>query len=232
MLEVKGLVKKLGTFQLGPINFVLNNEVLVILGENGAGKTTLLNIISGIIQTDSSCIHLNGKNLDSIPIEKRNVGYVFQKPYLFPHMKIYENITYGLSKKESLVLVDEKIKNIISLLGIELLMERPIHKLSCGEQQKVALARTLVTQPQILLLDEPLSQVDSIMKRKLRLEFAKLFSNLEIPVIYVTHDIKEVLDIADRILILNSGKIVEEGTKNEVLKYPKSEYMKNMISDL
>jgi ABC-type Fe3+/spermidine/putrescine transport system ATPase subunit len=242
MISVEGLSKRLGNFQFGPLNLeVGEGEVLVVLGENGSGKTTLLNLVAGILKPDKGRIFLNQNLLNGIPIEKRRVAYVFQKLYLFPHLNVFANITFGLRRwrrqqRKGDRVVDistTRTGEIISMLGIESsLLSRDIQSLSAGEQQKVALARALVTEPHLLLMDEPLTNLDIASKINLMQELRKILTKVKIPVIYVTHYPNEAFGLADKILILNNGSIIEEGTKDEVMLRPKTQFTKMLIGTL
>ena len=158
MITIEGLSKGLGNFHLRPLSLeVKDAQILVVLGRNGSGKTTLLNLIAGILQPDQGKIFLDKILLNGIPLEKRKMGYVFQRLYLFPHLDVYSNVTFGLrSPKDREFLI--KTKEMILMLGIEPLLTRNIQSLSGGEQQKVALARTLLTEPRLLLMDEPFTK--------------------------------------------------------------------------
>lgn len=231
-----------GDFQFGPIDIEIENEILVVLGENGSGKTTLLNLIAGIQEPDKGRILLNEHTLNRVPIEKRNVGYVFQRLYLFPHLNVISNILYGLSyhdkRKSKLddnnnnILSNEKVKRIVSLFGIESLLSRDIQSLSGGEQQKVALARTLITSPQLLLMDEPFSSLDILTRYKLITEIKSILIGLNLPIVYVTHNPNEALGLADKVLVLDRGKVIDIGTKQDVLLKPKNEFVKMLLGTL
>jgi ABC-type sugar transport system ATPase subunit len=172
--------------------------------------------------------------LNDLPIEKRRIGYVFQKLYLFPHLNVYANITFGLRRRQrrGLTLSTTTMREVISILGIESLLSRDIQSLSAGEQQKVALARTLVTEPHLLLMDEPLSNLDVVSKINVLLEFRKVLRKVKIPVIYVTHYPNEAFGLADKVLILNGGNMIEEGIKDEVMLRPKTEFTKMLLGSL
>lgn len=199
------LEKKLNHFTLY-LDFTLGNEILVIQGESGSGKTTTLNLISGLMKPTKGIIKLEEKifvdtnNKIFLKTQDRNIGYVFQNYALFPNMKVKENIKFALK--------DEKIyKQIIELLNIEHLLNNYPSEISGGEKQRVALARTLVTRPRILLLDEPFSALDSNLKQKLYIEFKNILNNLNIPVILITHNEDEAKILGDRLLFINDGKI-------------------------
>jgi ABC-type Fe3+/spermidine/putrescine transport system ATPase subunit len=199
-----------------------------------------LNLIAGIYEPDQGRIFLGQNLLNGLPIEKRRIGYVFQKLYLFPHMNVFENIKYGLNLSRWRNADDDtisatatsKMKKIIQMLGIEeSLLTRNIQSLSGGQQQKVALARTLITEPDILLMDEPLSNLDIMSKINLIQEIRNIFTKLTIPVIYVTHYPMQYV-LADRIIILGKGKIIEEGLRDEIMLRPKTEFAKTLIKNL
>ena len=201
------------------------------MGRNGSGKTTLLNLIAGILQTDEGKIFLDKILLNGISLEKRKIGYVFQRLYLFPHLDVFSNVTFGLqNRKDSEFLI--KTKEMISMLGIEQLLTRNIQSLSGGEQQKVAIARTLLTKPRLLLMDEPFTNIDVSIKFALIQEIKAIVHNLKIPTIYVTHYANEAFNMADKIMILHNGYVVEDGTKDEIRLKPKAELTKSLIQSL
>ncbi|MFY9868691.1 MAG: ABC transporter ATP-binding protein [Candidatus Nitrosopolaris sp.] len=232
MITIEGLSKGLGNFHLGPLSLEVNDaQILVVLGRNGSGKTTLLNLIAGILQTDEGKIFLDKILLNGISLEKRKIGYVFQRLYLFPHLDVFSNVTFGLqNRKDSEFLI--KTKEMISMLGIEQLLTRNIQSLSGGEQQKVAIARTLLTKPRLLLMDEPFTNIDVSIKVALIQEIKAIVHNLKIPTIYVTHYANEAFNMADKIMILHNGYVVEDGTKDEIRLKPKAELTKSLIQSL
>ncbi|MFZ0220595.1 MAG: ABC transporter ATP-binding protein [Candidatus Nitrosopolaris sp.] len=232
MITIEGLSKGLGNFHLGPLSLEVNDaQILVVLGRNGSGKTTLLNLIAGILQTDEGKIFLDKILLNGISLEKRKIGYVFQRLYLFPHLDVFSNVTFGLqNRKDSEFLI--KTKEMISMLGIEQLLTRNIQSLSGGEQQKVAIARTLLTKPRLLLMDEPFTNIDVSIKFALIQEIKAIVHNLKIPTIYVTHYANEAFNMADKIMILHNGYVVEDGTKDEIMLKPKAELTKSLIQSL
>jgi len=232
MFRIQDLSKRVGNFQLGPISLTVDEgEILVILGRNGSGKTTMLNLISGILQPDQGEIYYNQTLLNNVPLEKRKVGYIFQNLYLFPHLNVFSNITFGLSHKKSRESII-KMKQIISILGIESLLSRDIQNTSGGEQQKVAIARTVLTEPLLLLMDEPFTNLDITTKLVLTQAVKTTANIFKIPTIYVTHHSDEAFTLADKIVILANGKIIEEGTRDEVMSRPKQQFTKSFIATL
>ena len=229
MITIEELSKRLGNFQLGPLSLEVNDaQILVVLGRNGSGKTTLLNLIAGILQTDKGKIFLDKILLNGMPLEKRKIGYVFQRLYLFPHLDVFSNITFGLRSPKD----REFTKELISVLGIESLLTRNIQSLSGGERQKVALARTLLTEPRLLLIDEPFTSVDVTTKLALIQEIKAIVHRLKIPTIYVTHYANEAFNMADKIMILHNGYVVENGTRDEIMLEPKVQFTKTLIQSL
>jgi iron(III) transport system ATP-binding protein len=229
MITIEELSKRLGNFQLGPLSLEVNDaQILVVLGRNGSGKTTLLNLIAGILQTDKGKIFLDKILLNGMPLEKRKIGYVFQRLYLFPHLDVFSNITFGLRSPKD----KEFTKELISVLGIESLLTRNIQSLSGGERQKVALARTLLTEPRLLLIDEPFTSVDVTTKLALIQEIKAIVHRLKIPTIYVTHYANEAFNMADKIMILHNGYVVENGTRDEIMLEPKVQFTKTLIQSL
>lgn len=208
------IMKKLDRFTLD-IECSIDNEILVIEGPSGAGKTTVLNCIAGIVRPDNGEIVLNGLDMfnKNIPIEKRNIGYLFQNYALFPHMTVKENILYGLKntsdykdkskRRELLDFADHTIES----LGISPLAEKKATAISGGEKQRTALARAMVTKPELLLLDEPFSALDENTKEKIYEEFAVFKDTLKIPTILITHDHRETELFADKHIILKEGRI-------------------------
>lgn len=221
MLEISDLNKKFRRFSLNGINLTIGrDDYYVLLGESGAGKSVLLELIAGIIRPDSGRIFLGGKDITHIPVEKRQTGLMFQSPAIFPHMTVSGNIAYplhGLPGHEK----EAKVQELAAQMGIKHLSEERPAKLSGGELQRLALARTLASEPLMLLLDEPLSSVDTPMKASLR----GLLRNLNqqgMPVLHVTHDFEEAIALATHIAVMENGKIIQTGTPEEIIHQPKS----------
>lgn len=198
---------------------ISDNEILVIVGPTGSGKTTILNLIAGFVKPDQGSIIADGLDMTNVPVESRRIGYTFQHPSLFPHLTVYDNVVYGLDKKNK----KEKKLQILKLmdeLSITHLIDRHIQGLSGGEMQKVALARMLATRPKIMLMDEPLAQLDNPSKMKLRLELRKVLKNQGVLTIYVTHFEDDVYSLADSVSILQHGNIWYTGKLRSLLTDP------------
>ncbi len=231
MIEIKKLRKKLGNFTIKGITLkIFQGEYFVILGHTGAGKTTLLETIAGLIQPDEGKIWLNGREISTLLPETRNIGFVYQDYALFPHLSVVENIKFGLRlKKLDKSTITQRVSKIMDGLHISHLTSAYPETLSGGEAQRVALARALVIEPQILLLDEPLSNLDPNLKQQLQSELKKIHQDLMITTIHVTHNFDEAISLADRIGIMHQGEILQVGTSIEIFKQPTSEAVARFI---
>ena len=229
MISVSDLTVKRGNFALEGINFsVEGGKCLALIGPNGSGKTTILECVAGIIKPSRGRILIEDVDVTNLPPEKRRVGYVPQDFVLFPHLSAEQNIAFGLKGDKS-----DKVKEIMSWFEISHLAGRDVRSLSGGEKQKVALARALAANPKVLLLDEPLSSLDPLSRDRLRRELksilSKILTTLNLPVIYVTHDLSEADLIGDYLAVLNNGRIEQIGLKSEVLAEPHSRFVADFL---
>jgi molybdopterin-binding protein len=233
-LEIINLTKSFRSFLLGPLNLTIDPGIMVILGPTGSGKTTLINLIAGILSPDTGHIVQDGIDITNTPIEARKVGYVFQDSALFPHLSVYQNILFGLARKEAQK--QERIKmvrEVIEDLAIDHLLDRKIGGLSSGELQKISLAQVLVTSPRLILLDEPLSHVDAPTRDRLRIELRSILRKQHVPTVYVTHFEDDIYALADTVSILNNGK--QEGPRSlkQLFNAPQSKlsFLSKVTSD-
>jgi ABC-type Fe3+/spermidine/putrescine transport system ATPase subunit len=210
-LEIQGLSKTLGDFHLNDVNLTIeDSEYFIILGPSGAGKSILLETIAGIHSPDSGRIILDGVDITDLPARLRHIGMVYQDYMLFPHLDVEQNIGFGLNNSEN-ILTQTATEDIASLLGISHLLPRRPDTLSGGEQQRVAIARALVIKPRILLLDEPLSALDAITRRKMRNELAGIPSLTGVSVIHITHHAEDLISLGHRSAVMDNGAIVQVG---------------------
>ena len=208
---------------------VHGGELFVFLGPTGAGKTTLLNIISGLIPYEGD-LFFNGKSMNHTSPRDRRIGYVFQKLALFPHLNVKSNIAYGLRAQKWIpARMEERLDEILGMMDLYHLANRYPGNLSGGEKQKVALARAIAPFPQILLLDEPFQNIDLRSTKMIRLEFKRLQRDLKITTLFVTHQLSEAEEMADRLAVLNHGRVEQIGTPREILSQPKNEFVSNFI---
>ena len=236
MIELKDIVVKFGDFEaLHNINVeVREGEFFTFLGPSGCGKTTTLRTITGFIEPVSGTVSVKGVDITHVPIEKRNIGIVFQSYALFPSMTVYNNIAFGLKvqklKKQE---IDDKVRAIARKVDLsDEQLEKAVSQLSGGQQQRVAIARALVTGPAIICMDEPLSNLDAKLRVQLRGELKEMQKNFGITTVYVTHDQEEALTLSDCIAVFNNGRIEQIGTPNEIYNHSKTEFVCNFIGDI
>jgi molybdopterin-binding protein len=228
VLELVGLTKKFPGFRLGPLNLEINREVLVMIGPTGSGKTTFLNLIAGMIRPDEGSVILDGSDITDLPLESRRIGYVFQTPNLFPHLNVYDNIVFGLSKRKRRD-KDHYVEKLLEEMGLSPLSDRGIQGLSGGEMQKVSIARMLVIEPKVILLDEPLVHLDPFIRRKLRLELRRILRMQGIPAIYVTHFEDDVYALADSVVVLRNGRIENAGRLEAILSSNSAPFISEIV---
>lgn len=230
MLELRNISKRFSDFCLKDISFtVKQGDYFILLGESGAGKSMLLETIAGLVHPESGSLILGGKDITHQKIQNRKIGLVFQDHAVFPHMTVYENIAYSLhGRKLNHEEKKERVRRVTEQLGISDLLDRRPSTLSGGELQRVALARTLIQQPTILLLDEPLASLDSRIKSDLRSQLRKIHREGQ-TILHVTHDYEEALSLGNRIAVIHEGTIIQEGTPEEVFRNPKSEFVAHFV---
>ena len=236
MIKLTDIVVKFGDFEaLHNINVhVKEGEFFTFLGPSGCGKTTTLRTITGFIDPVSGTVEMQGKDITHVPIEKRNIGIVFQSYALFPTMTVHDNIAFGLKikklKKEE---IEKKVHEIARKVDLsDEQLKKAVSQLSGGQQQRVAIARALVTEPAIICMDEPLSNLDAKLRVQLRNELKKMQKEFGITTIYVTHDQEEALTLSDRIAVFNKGYIEQIGTPNEIYNLSRTEFVANFIGDI
>jgi ABC-type Fe3+/spermidine/putrescine transport system ATPase subunit len=234
-VEIQGVAKSYGTTAvLRDVHLTLpDGSMTAVLGPSGCGKTTLLRIIAGFISPDKGAVRIDGQDVTHLPTQKRGAAMVFQNYALWPHMSIYDNIAYGLKlqklpKDEIAHRVHEALKLVeLDVLGDPTRRKPP--QLSGGQQQRVALARALAVRPKLLLLDEPLSNLDAKVRQRLRVEIRRLQQSLGITALYVTHDQEEALSMADQVVLMNGGIVEQAGPPEEVYRQPRSVFVADFL---
>lgn len=236
ILEIKQLSKSFDGGKKNAINqvdfYVNQGDICAVVGESGSGKTTLIRLIAGLENPDQGSIFINAKEVSSIKKvvapEKRNVGMVFQEYALFPHLNVMENILYGLAKRKDKM---QRAEEVLELVGLSDFKARFPHELSGGQQQRVALARALAPEPSLLILDEPFSNLDAMMRSQLRNEVFNIIKKTGVTAIFVTHDTQDALAVADEILILQNGKLVQKDEASKLYHQPQSIYVASLFGN-
>jgi sulfate/thiosulfate transport system ATP-binding protein len=235
-IRLENVVKTFDTFRavrdvsLG----IESGELLALLGPSGSGKTTILRMVAGLEYSDGGRIFFGDEDATNIPVRDRGVGFVFQHYALFPHMTLHQNIAFGMkvSKvKRDKAAIDARVEELLRLVKLDGLGDRFPAQISGGQRQRVALARALSVDPKVLLLDEPFGALDANVRRDLRRWLREIHDSLGITTIFVTHDQEEALDLADRVVILNQGEIVQQGTPKEVCRQPNSAFVMRFLGD-
>ncbi|MFG1555823.1 MAG: ABC transporter ATP-binding protein [Thermoplasmataceae archaeon] len=230
-VEIKNISKRYSDFSLRNISLELEKgKILTLMGESGSGKTSILRIISGLDFPDSGKVLISGRDITEIRPGKRNVGMVFQDLALFPHMTAYDNIAYGLRSlryKESRI--EQMVSNISETLRISSFLEKFPGNISGGEKQRVAMARSLVMEPDLLLMDEPMSSLDPGLRNDIMVEIKSISRKLDQTMIYVTHDVKEGLFLGDSIVYIGDGEVVRKGSPEEIWNNPESEKLARFL---
>ena len=232
ILSIHGISKSFGqTRALNDISFnVDEGEILALLGPSGCGKSTLLAIISGLERPDSGEVLWNGENLQDTPAHKRDFGLMFQDFALFPHMNVYANVAFGLKMAHiDPDRIDQRVRQMLAIVGLPDFTKRDVNTLSGGEQQRVALARALAPHPRLLMLDEPLGSLDRNLRQRLVDDLQGILHQMHQTAIYVTHDQEEAFSIADRIILLNAGRIEQVGTPQDIYGDPASVFVARFL---
>ena len=231
-VELRGISKRFGPVRaVDDVSLeVEKGEFVSLLGPSGCGKTTTLRVIAGLERPDSGRVFIDGQDLSAVPPSKRGIGMVFQDYALFPHMRVFDNIAFGLrmqklDKRE----IEEKVKKALDLVHLPGLEDRFSKQLSGGQQQRVAMARSIVVEPRVFLMDEPLSNLDAKLREAMRVEIRSLQQRLEITTIYVTHDQEEALTLSDRIAVMEGGQLVQLGTPRDLYYHPTSAFVADFI---
>lgn len=238
-IDVVNISKQFGSFKaLDNIDLKINTgELVALLGPSGSGKTTLLRIIAGLETSDEGYIYFDGEDNTDKSVQDRKVGFVFQHYALFRHMTVFENIAFGLrvrprKERPGNEEINSKVNELLSLVKMEGMANRYPSQLSGGQRQRIALARALAVEPKVLLLDEPFGALDAKVRKDLRRWLRRLHDNYHITSVFVTHDQEEALDVADRIVVLNEGKIEQIGTPEEVYDNPANPFVYNFLGNV
>ena len=246
-LEIRQLSKRFGAFTaLDSVNLDINEgEFFALLGPSGSGKTTLLRIIAGLEVPDSGSVLFHGEDATHTDVRERQVGFVFQHYALFGHMTIFENVAFGLrvrptrakpgsnvSTRPSESEIKRKVMELLGLVQLDWLADRYPHQLSGGQRQRIALARALAVEPKVLLLDEPFGALDAKVRKELRRWLRRLHDELHVTSIFVTHDQEEALEVADRVVVINQGKIEQSGSPQQVWDQPASPFVYGFLGDV
>ena len=234
LIEIKNVTKRYGNITvLDDFSLTVNeNEFITLLGPSGCGKTTLLRIMGGFERPDSGVVLFEGNDITNTPPNMRNLNNVFQKYALFPNMNIKENIAFGLKiSGKSKEYIDEKVDYALKLVNLEGYEKRAVHELSGGQQQRIAIARAIVNEPKLLLLDEPLGALDYKLRQEMQYELIRLKNELGITFVYVTHDQEEALTMSDKIVVMNQGYIQQLGTPENIYNEPENAFVATFIGD-
>jgi len=238
-IEIRSLYKRFGNFlALQDINLdIESGELLALLGPSGCGKTTLLRVIAGLESADSGSIHFSGEDATHLHVRERNVGFVFQHYALFRHMTVFDNVAFGLKVKPrhlrpSAKEIEKKVYDLLKLVQLDWLADRYPTQLSGGQRQRIALARALAVEPKVLLLDEPFGALDAKVRKELRRWLRRLHDDLHVTSIFVTHDQEEALEVSDRVVLMNRGRIEQTGSPQQVWAEPASPFVYGFLGDV
>ncbi len=238
-IEIQQVSKQFGDFRaLQDVNLHIDSgELVALLGPSGCGKTTLLRIIAGLETADQGSILFSGEDTTDVHVRERQVGFVFQHYALFRHMTVFENVAFGLrvkprSLRPSEAQIKTKVHDLLKLVQLDWLADRYPAQLSGGQRQRIALARALAVEPKVLLLDEPFGALDAKVRKELRRWLRRLHDELHVTSIFVTHDQEEALEVADRVVLMNRGKVEQVGTPQQVWDHPASPFVYGFLGDV
>ena len=238
-IEIRNVSKQFGDFQaLRDVSLdIQSGELIALLGPSGCGKTTLLRIIAGLETPDVGSIHFSGEDTTDVHVRERGVGFVFQHYALFRHMTVFDNVAFGLRMKPrkerpTEAQIKEKVMSLLKLVQLDWIADRYPSQLSVGQRQRIALARALAVEPKVLLLDEPFGALDAKVRKELRRWLRRLHDELHVTSIFVTHDQEEALEVADRVVVINQGRIEQQGTPQQVWDNPASPFVYGFLGDV
>jgi sulfate transport system ATP-binding protein len=246
-IEVRNLVKRFGSLAVcNGLNLEIpSGELVALLGPSGSGKTTLLRMIAGLEQPDAGQVLFHGEEATFADVRERKVGFVFQHYALFGHMRIFDNIAFGLQVRPKKAPADsniavrpspaeirEKVHALLKLVQLDAMADRFPHQLSGGQRQRVALARALAVEPKVLLLDEPFGALDAKVRKELRRWLRRLHDEMHVTSVFVTHDQEEAMEVADRVVVMNEGRIEQQGSPDEVYDHPATPFVLKFLGDV
>jgi len=238
-IQVRNLNKRFGaTVVCDNLNLdIPSGELVALLGPSGSGKTSLLRIIAGLERPDSGSVLFHGNDTTHDDVRDRNVGFVFQHYALFAHMSIFENVAFGLrvrprATRPSEAKIREKVMELLKLVQLDWIADRYPHQLSGGQRQRIALARALAVEPKVLLLDEPFGALDAKVRKELRRWLRRLHDEVHVTSVFVTHDQDEAMEVADRVVVMNKGRIEQDGTPDEVYDRPATPFVLQFLGDV
>ncbi|OOG39905.1 sulfate/molybdate ABC transporter ATP-binding protein [Polaromonas sp. A23] len=238
-IEIRNINKHFGNFRaLNDVSLdIESGELVALLGPSGCGKTTLLRIIAGLETADQGSILFSGEDTTDVHVRERQVGFVFQHYALFRHMTVFENVAFGLRVKSrglrpSDAVIKKKVHELLGLVQLDWLADRFPSQLSGGQRQRIALARALAVEPKVLLLDEPFGALDAKVRKELRRWLRRLHDDLHVTSIFVTHDQEEALEVADRVVLMNQGKVEQIGSPQQVWDHPASPFVYGFLGDV
>jgi len=238
-IEIRNLNKRFGqTVVCDNLNLdIPSGELVALLGPSGSGKTSLLRIIAGLEVPDSGTVHFHGKDTTGTDVRDRQVGFVFQHYALFAHMTIFENVAFGLRVRPAATRPSESdirtsVNYLLKLVQLDWIADRYPHQLSGGQRQRIALARALAVEPKVLLLDEPFGALDAKVRKELRRWLRRLHDEVHVTSVFVTHDQEEAMEVADRIVVMNEGRIEQVGSPDEVYDHPATPFVLKFLGDV